>query len=163
MPDAPHQPEAEPADFVVAAYLEEAVWVVVPLHPQVGARLDDLVAALRALPAPEGALAMAAYDDDFLAVVRVRGADVRAVVSDATAAEEWAVAADVVDLAGAGDGELEPEPLGHLDLLADLGIPALTVETLCADPDLYPDEVLDDLAARLGLGEEYERAVQASR
>lgn len=150
------------AQFVVAAYREDGEWVVLPLRAEVGASLEELVEALRALPADEGALGLAAYDDDFCLLLRVRGDDVRLVLSDATAAEDWAVARDALDALGIEGEYDEPEPAGALSMLADLGMPAFDLEALCGDPDLYPDEVLADVAGRLGFGDDYERAAQTA-
>ena len=83
-------------------------------------------------------------------------------LSDATAAEDWAVARDVLDALGVEGDYEEPEPVGMASLLADLGMPAFDLEALCEDPDLYPDEVLADVAGRLGFGDDYERVAQTA-
>jgi putative tRNA adenosine deaminase-associated protein len=150
------------ADFAVAAYREDGAWVTVPLRPSAGASVDAFVAALRRLPAPEGALGLAAYDDDFCLLLRVRGHDVRVLLSDATAADDWSVAREVLERLGLDPDFDEPEPAGDLRLLADLGMPELDLAALCEDPDLYPDEMLADVAGRLGFGEDYERAVESA-
>lgn len=147
------------AQVAVAAYREDGEWVVVPLRAEAAGSLDRFVAALRALPSAEGALGLAAYDDDFCLLLRVRGDDVRMLLSDATAAEDWSIARDVLDALGIESDYEEPEPVGMGALLADLGMPAFDLEALCEDPDLYPDEVLADVAGRLGFGEDYERVV----
>ena len=38
----------------------------------------------------------------------------------------------------------------------------MALAAICDDPDLYPDEMLAQVADRLGFGEEYERAVDAA-
>ena len=40
------------------------------------------------------------------------------------------------------DEDDDPVPAGHLDLLSDLGMPAMDLGVLLDDPDLYPDEIL---------------------
>ena len=38
-------------------------------------------------------------------------------------------------------------------MLADLGLPGMELEALCDDAELFPDEQIDAIAARLGFGE----------
>lgn len=153
----------EAADCVVAAFVDEERWVTVGLPGETGADLDTLLAAARRLPAETGVVLLAAYDDDFFLILRVQGAHVRALLSDASASLDWTVADDVIAMLDLPEiDEEEPEPAGDLHLLADLGVPALALEALCEDDDLYPDEVLADVARRLGLAD-YQRAVATSR
>ena len=50
-------------------------------------------------------------------------------------------------------------PAGDLDLLGDLGMHAMDMGLLLDDVDLYPDEMLSDVARRLGFGEQFDDAV----
>ncbi len=43
-------------------------------------------------------------------------------------------------------------PAGDLDILGDLGLHAMDMGVLLDDDELYPDEVLSDVARRLGFG-----------
>ena len=56
-----------------------------------------------------------------------------------------------------------PSPAGHLDLLGDLGVPEAELSELLDemldDDELYPDEMLSDLARLLGFGEEFDDVV----
>ena len=58
-----------------------------------------------------------------------------------------------VDFLGLPPPEDEDEqvPAGDLDLLGDLGMHAMDMGVLLDDFDLYPDEMLSDVARRLGL------------
>ena len=49
---------------------------------------------------------------------------------------------------------LDIEPAGDLTLLSDLGLAAQDVDLLCSDPELYPDEQIGSIAARVGFGRE---------
>jgi putative tRNA adenosine deaminase-associated protein len=49
----------------------------------------------------------------------------------------------------------EPGPVGHLAILADLGLSEMEMTALCDDEELFPDEQLEAIAARLGFGEEF--------
>ena len=51
------------------------------------------------------------------------------------------------------------QPAGDLSVFADLGVPAMEVAMLCEDADLYPDEMLDSIASRLGFGEEFRQTL----
>jgi putative tRNA adenosine deaminase-associated protein len=52
-----------------------------------------------------------------------------------------------------------PQPAGDLDIVGDLGMQAMELGLLCDDRDLYPDEVLSDVARRLGFGDDFEALV----
>ncbi len=49
-----------------------------------------------------------------------------------------------------------PEAVGDLALLSDLGVGAEVVEELLEDEELYPEDVLADLAEALGFGEAFD-------
>ncbi|RZS91750.1 putative tRNA adenosine deaminase-associated protein [Motilibacter rhizosphaerae] len=144
--------ESAPGDFAVAAYREDGVWHVSPLPGRAAEDLAALVSALLQRP-PDGApLAFVAVDDDFWVVARRVGPDVRLVLSDATAASEWPIAREVLDALGEPvPDDDEPQVVGDLGLLADLGLGAGEVEDLC-DDELYPDEACLEMASRLGFG-----------
>src|SRR6185503_21191860 len=123
--------------------------------------IDTLSHALRRFPGDGGALGMIAIDEDFFLVVRVAGATTRVLLSDITAADEWELAASAVDHLGLPPPEDDDAqvPAGDLDLLGDLGMPAMDMGVLLDDFDLYPDEMLSDVARRLGFGELFDEAV----
>jgi putative tRNA adenosine deaminase-associated protein len=141
-------------DFALAAYREEGVWQLQELAHDVLVDVDTLTHALRRFPGDGGALGMVAIDEDFFLVVRVAGASTRVLLSDITAADEWELAASAVDHLGLPPPEDEDAqlPAGDLDLLGDLGMPAMDMGVLLDDFDLYPDEMLSDVARRLGFG-----------
>jgi putative tRNA adenosine deaminase-associated protein len=149
-------------DFAVAAYLEEGMWQVQALPRRAALEFDDLVTALRPWPADTGVLGLVAVDEDFFVLVRVRGDHVDALLSDVTAATEWPLAAGVLDLLDLPDpdDDEDPQPAGDLGLLADLGVTAIDLALLLED-DRYPDEVLGDVARRIGFGRQFDAAVEA--
>ena len=104
---------------------------------------------------------MVAVDEDFFVLVRVTGSTTRVLLSDITAADEWELAQSVIDFLGLPppeDDDVEV-PAGDLDLLADLGLHAIDMGALLDDVELYPDEMLSDIARRLGFGELFDDAV----
>lgn len=148
-------------DFALAAYREEGVWQVQELAHDVLEDVGKLAHALRRFPGDGGAVGLVAIDEDFFVIVRVAGASTRVLLSDITAAEEWELASSAVDFLNLPmpEDEDEPAPAGELDLLADLGMNAMDMAVLLDDVDLYPDEMLSEIARRLGFGELFDDAV----
>lgn len=148
-------------DFALAAYREEGLWQVHELAPDVLADVDTLAHALRRFPGDGGALGMVAIDEDFFVLVRVTGSRIRLLLSDVTAAGEWELAESVVEELGLPVPEEEDEqvPAGDLDIVGDLGMGAMDMGVLLDDFDLYPDEMLSDVARRLGFGRLFDDAV----
>ncbi len=148
-------------DFALAAYREEGVWQVQELAHTTLVDVETLAQALRRFPGDGGAVGIVAIDEDFFLIVRVAGAQTRVLISDVTAADEWELAGSVVDFLGLPplDDDDEQAPAGDLDLLGDLGLPAMDMGILLDDLDLYPDETLSDVARRLGFGEQFDDAV----
>ena len=148
-------------DFALAAYREEGVWQVQELAHDVLEDVDELSHALRRFPGDGGAVGMVAIDEDFFVIVRVAGAMTRVLLSDVTAADEWELASSAVDFLGLPMPEDEDDqvPAGDLDLLGDLGMHAMDMGVLLDDFDLYPDEMLSDVARRLGFGALFDEAV----
>lgn len=148
-------------DFAVAAYRDEGGWRVAELAHDLVADVDSLANALRRFPGDEGAVALVALDEDFLVIVRVTGTTTRVLLSDVTAADEWELATSAVEFLGLPlpDDDDDQVPAGDLDLLADLGMEAAEMGDLLDDADLYPDEMLSDVARQLGFGEQFDDAV----
>jgi putative tRNA adenosine deaminase-associated protein len=148
-------------DFALAAYREEGVWTVQELAHDVLEDVGTLAHALRRFPGDGGAVGMVAIDEDFFLIIRVAGATTRVLLSDITAADEWELASSVVDFLGLPMPEDDDDqvPAGDLDLLGDLGMHAMDMGVLLDDFDLYPDEMLSDIARRAGFGEAFDDAV----
>ncbi len=153
--------QIEGVDFALAAYREEGVWQVVELAHDVLTDIHGLAAALRRFPGDGGALGLIGIDEDFFLIVRVAGPSVRILLSDITAAEEWELASSAVAELGLPELEDDTEqaPAGDLDVLGDLGMGAMDMAVLLDDFDLYPDEMLSDVARRLGFGALFDEAV----
>jgi putative tRNA adenosine deaminase-associated protein len=155
--------QIEGIDFALAAYREEGVWQVVELAHNLLSDVPALANALRRFPGDGGAIGLVAIDEDFFVIVRVAGPSVRILLSDITAADEWELARSAVDELGLPEPELSDEdeqvPAGDLDILGDLGMGAMDMGVLLDDFDLYPDEMLSDVARRLGFGPLFDEAV----
>ncbi len=148
-------------DFAVAAYRGPAGWRVDELAHDTLDDLDTLVHALRRFPGDAGALGLIAIDEDFFILVRVVGTATRVLLSDVTAAEEWELADEVVDFLRlpSPEDDDEPEAAGDLTLLTDLGMSGADLAVLLDDEDLYPDEILSQIAVRLGFGDHFDDVV----
>ena len=148
-------------DFALAAYREEGLWQLQEIASPAYETVESLAHALRRLPGDGGAVGMVAVDEDFFVIVRVCGATTRVLLSDVTAADEWELAQSAVEFLGLPPAEDEDEqvPAGDLDLLGDLGMHAMDMGVLIDDFELYPDEMLSDIARRLGFGKLFDDAV----
>lgn len=153
--------QLQEVDFALAAYREEGVWQVQELAHDVLENLDHVSNALRRFPGDFGAVGMVAYDEDVFLLVRVVGPTVRLLLSDITAADEWDLARDAVEHLGLPypEEDDDPAPAGDLDILGDLGMHAMDMGVLLDDYDLYPDEMLSDVAGRLGFGQTFDDMV----
>jgi len=156
--------EESEADFAVAIVREEGRWEVAALPPRAAASLDSLVHALRQQPGEGGTIGLVSIGDDFFIALRVAGEDVRLLISDATAAEDWKLAAEALDALGEPipDDDDDGGPAGDLGIFADLGFDALELEAICDDVERYPDEQLGSIAGRLGFAEQFEDAVDSA-
>jgi putative tRNA adenosine deaminase-associated protein len=148
-------------DFALAAYREEGVWQLQEIASPAYDSVESLAHALRRLPGDGGAVGMVAVDEDFFVIVRVSGAITRVLLSDVTASDEWELAQSAVEFLGLPPAEDEDEqvPAGDLDLLGDLGMHAMDMGVLIDDFELYPDEMLSDIARKLGFGKLFDDAV----
>jgi putative tRNA adenosine deaminase-associated protein len=153
--------EIDGVDFALAAYRDEGVWTVEELAHDVIEDVDRLSHALRRFPGDGGAVGLVAMDEDFFVIVRVAGATTRVLLSDVTAADEWELASSALTFLGLPPPEDEDDqvPAGDLDLLGDLGMHAMDMGVLLDDVDLYPDEMLSDVARKLGFGELFDDAI----
>lgn len=150
-------------DFALAAWREEGAWEVELLPPRAADSLEALIHALRQLPGDSGSLGFVSVAEEFFVAVRIHGTDVRLMLSDVTAAHDWDLAREVADRIGVaipGDDDLdEVVAAGDLRIFADLGFTADELDMLCANVELYPDQVIGSVAARIGFGDQYEAAL----
>ena len=148
-------------DFALAAFVEDGEWQVQDIASPAFDSIESLGHALRQVSGESGAVGMVAVDEDFFVLVRVAGSSTRVLLSDVTAADEWEIAQSAIDFLGlpAPEDDDVEVPAGDLDLLADLGLHAIDMGALLDQVDLYPDEMLSDIARRLGFGDLFDDAV----
>ena len=151
-------------DFAFAAWREEGIWRLEQLPARIGGQLDSLVSACRAQPGEGGVLGMVSVEEEFFVLVRVLGEDVRVLVSDVYAAEEWPIGLAALERLGTpmpDDDSDDPEPGGDLRIVEDFGLGVEELELLLDDPELYPDEQLAGIANRLGFGDQFDTLLES--
>ncbi|GAA0971235.1 tRNA adenosine deaminase-associated protein [Acrocarpospora macrocephala] len=153
-------------DFAIVVYREDDHWEAEMLPVALTSDLRGLIQALRQQPSDGGTIGLVAVGDDFFVALRVFGERVSVFLSDITAAWEWPLARQVLDYLDVPVPEEEELdsvlPCGDLSVFADLGLDEMELGALSGDDDLYPDEVLFSIAARLGFRDPFERAVDAA-
>ena len=154
------------ADFSVVVYREDDAWEAELLPVALAANLAGLIQALRQQPSIGGTIGLAAVGDDFFVALRVIGSQVSVFLSDLTASVDWPMARQVLDYLEIpvpdDDDDLDQVlPAGDLSIFADLGIDEMELGALSGDLDLFPYEVLETIARRIGFGHALERALDS--
>lgn len=150
-------------DMVVAAYREDGTPVAVPLDFDLANDLDELIRQLSRLPGDSGADGFVSVAGDFFVIVRVRGRMVEVLLSDATAANDWPLARDVIDYLGEDvpDEDEDSYPIGDLEMFAPSGVKAFELEAIATDYDSDSDECLERIAERLKIASQFQAAAAA--
>jgi putative tRNA adenosine deaminase-associated protein len=148
--------------FALAVGRSEGLWTVNRLPDPLIDDLDGLLEVLAEDSLAVGPFLLVNVDDEFFAILRPGGGpEPRILLSDVTAAADYDLAAELLDLLG----EQLPEdlsevwPAGDLDILSDYGLLELELGAILADLDLYADEMVSAIAHRLGFAAEYSTAV----
>lgn len=154
-------------DLAVVAYRDDGEWNVSELP---GASLDTvetIARELRRYPGESGALALISVAEEFVLLVRAQGSLVRVLLSDATASTDWTLARSAVDHIGIhvaiDDDDEDQVPAGDLALISDMGMTAQEMGALLDDYDLYPDEILSEVADAAGFGAKFDELVGISQ
>ncbi len=161
-------PEGVRASYAVRVSRPDSGWRVDLLAEDAGDELPVLERALGEPGADGWPPPFVLVLDSRLYFVVLRhgpGGMVRALISDATMLE-WVLAAEVVERYGIGvdtDGAFDDDetgwPGGDLDVFADDGLPAAELRPIVTADDLWADEMVERIAARLGFGDELAVAV----
>jgi putative tRNA adenosine deaminase-associated protein len=152
--------------FAVTVYREGGTWQCALLPPAVLDGLDHCIAALRQQPHEGGPIALVDVDDEFFVALRLGpSGEVRALLSDVSAAADWDLARQVAELLGedvpSADELDDVWPAGDLTIFRDLGLDERELGTILDDLDLYADEMLSMIASRIGVGDAYALALDA--
>lgn len=149
--------------FAVAVVREEADWKCTPLSAEALSSLSAAEAELRELRASGAVFGLLDIDDEFFIILRPGPTGSRILLSDATAAVDYDIAADVLEELNVEIPDIDPDDLddvepweeGDLGVLSDLGLPEPVLSVILAETDLYPDEQLGMIAQRLGFANEF--------
>lgn len=154
--------------FAVAVYREDGRWDCALLPPALLDDLDRCVAALRHQPPEGGPIVLVNVADEFFVALRFGPTgELRVLLSDVTAAEEWGPARQALDLLGGPGGGAEPAdpeevwPAGDLGIFRDLGLDERDLGLILDDVDLWADEMLTAVADRIGVGPQFARILDA--
>ncbi len=162
--DEPEDALADEIDFVIAAYREDGQLSVSALNDDLANDLEELIVQLRRLPGDAGAIGFVSLVEEVLVAVRVRGRHVQVVLNDATAALDWPIARDVLDLLGEElpDSDDEAEPVGDLSMFADLGLSDFDLGTIIDDLDLASDQALMQIADKINIGPQFRKVAETA-
>ncbi len=157
---APVQEAANlPGGFGVAVVREDGKWRCTPMRR---AALNSLTAAeteLRELRSAGAVFGLLDVDEEFFVIVRPAPAGTRLLLSDATAALDYDIAAEVLDKL---DSDIDDEDLedadpfeeGDLGVLSDIGLPDGVLGVIVSDDEMEIDEQITAIAQRLGFEDE---------
>lgn len=151
------------AGFAVAVVREDGRWRCSAMDSSVLMGLDNAITALRELRSTGAVFGMCNVDDEFFVLIRPIPGGVELLLSDAAAALDYDIAADVLDLLRVDppdedDDEVWPE--GNLAILSDLGLPEGELLVIIEEVDLYPDEQLEMIAQRCGFASQFSGVVE---
>ncbi len=162
--DEPEDATEDEIDFVLAAYREDGEPRVQELAKDLANDLDELIVQLRRLPGDAGSIGFVSLVEEVFVIARVRGQHVQVLLSDGTAAGEWPIARDVADYLGEEipEEEDEPEPMGDLGILADLGLSDFDLGAIVDDLDMGSDEMLLAVADKVKLNPQFRKVAEAA-
>jgi len=148
-----------PEGFAVAVVREEAKWRVAPMRRKALTNLKEAETELCEIRSSGAVFGLLDVDDEFFIIVRPAPSGTRLLLSDATAALDYDVAAEALEVLDAdiNDDDLEgaaPFEEGDLGVLADLGLPDAVLGVILDATDLYADEQVGMIAARMGFADE---------
>lgn len=144
--------------FAVAVIREEGQWSCNPMREAVLTGVDTALTELRMLRSSGAVFGLLAVEEEFFVIIRPRPDGAAFMLSDAAAALDYDIAADVlewIDVVPPEDDDDAIWPEGELGILSDLGLSAAELDVITNEVDLYPDEQLQIVAQRCGFGDEF--------
>jgi putative tRNA adenosine deaminase-associated protein len=152
-----------PDGFGIAVVREDGKWRCTAMRRAALTSLSAAETELRELRSAGAVFGLLDVDDEFFVIVRPAPAGTRFFLSDATAALEYDIAAEVLEKLDA-DIELadlddeDPFEEGDLGVLADVGLNEGVLSIILSDDD-YADEQLARIAQEMGFGDEMSAVV----
>ena len=147
-------------DIAVAAWHEDGRWTLGILPDPTD--ISQIITSLKSQQTNGGAIALISIDEEFFILIRVLGSHISLFLSDATCALDYPVAEELLEIADLPmpEDEDEANPIGHIEILSDLGMNGMEISALCDDAELFPDEQLEAIANRLGFGDQFAELLQ---
>src|SRR5215469_12518668 len=148
-----------PDGFGVAVVREEGQWRCSVMGPKSLTSLAAAETELREMRSAGAVFGLLDVDDEFFVIVRPAPAGTRLLLSDATAALDYDIAAEVLekldnDISQEELEDADPFEEGDLGLLSDVGLPDAVLGVILDESDLYADEQLGRIAREMGFAEE---------
>lgn len=148
-----------PEGFGVAVVRENGEWRCAPMRREALTSLAVAETELRELRSAGAVFGLLDVDDEFFVIVRPGPSGTRLLLSDATAALDYDIAAEVLenldaDIEAEDLEDVEPFEEGDLGLLSDIGLPEAVLGVILDETDLYADEQLGRIAREMGFAEE---------
>ncbi|MGW0174465.1 tRNA adenosine deaminase-associated protein [Rhodococcus sp. NPDC003322] len=156
--------------FGVAVVLDDGKWKCTALTSAALTSLDQAEKELLEMRASGAVFGLLDVDEEFFVILRPAPTGTRLLLSDATMALDYDIAADVLEALNIEAPDIDPDDLddiepweeGDLGVLSDLGLPEPVLGVILAETDLYPDEQLTMIAQRLGFGTELTAVLDAA-
>lgn len=153
----------EVAGFAIAVVREDGKWRCSALDQAALSDLDTAITELRKIPSGGAVIALLGVDDEFFVIIRPAPSGTELLLSDASAALDYDIAADVLDMLRVPTPDEDDDDVwaeGDSHIVSDFGLPAEELEMIAGDVDLYPDEQLRMIAQRCGFGEQYDELLE---
>jgi putative tRNA adenosine deaminase-associated protein len=148
-----------PDGFGVAVVREDGTWRCTPLRPAALTSLSAAETELREMRSAGLVFGLLDIDDEFFVIVRPAPSGTRLLLSDATAALDYDLAAEVLETLDADIDEddlddADPFEEGDLGVLSDVGLPEAVLSLILDETDLYADEQVGRIAREMGFADE---------
>lgn len=143
----------------MAVVREGSAWLCSPMNPKALVSLTAAETELRELRSAGAMFGLLDIDDEFFLIVRPAPSGTRLLLSDATAALDYDIAAQALekldaDIALEDLEDCDPFEEGDLGVLADLGLSDGVLGVILSETDLYADEQIGRIAREMGFAEE---------
>ena len=147
-------------DIAVAAWHEDGRWTLDILPNPTD--ITQIITSLKSQQTNGGAIALISIDEEFFILIRVLGSHISLFLSDSSCAFDYPVAEELLEIAHLPmpEDDDDANPIGHIEILSDLGMNGMEISALCDDPELFPDEQLEAIANRLGFGDQFSELLQ---
>jgi putative tRNA adenosine deaminase-associated protein len=156
---AQKQAADRPDGFGVAVIREDGKWRCAAMRSAALGSLSAAETELCEIRSAGAVFGLLDIDDEFFVILRPAPAGTRLLLSDATAALDYDIAAEVLEKLDndISEDDLDPEePFeeGDLGLLSDIGLPEAVLAVILDESDLYADEQLGRIAREMGFADE---------